>query len=201
MFPFFSSPLQLQHCLPVYLLLPRAHSQSSGGTQHHEPPPAPHHKLIGPAPPGCPWAFFPWTEGCTQEPFWQSKAAPKPFICFHFLLNFPFFPLCLKLLQCTKQRYNFSQVLPQSLNLLGYSSWQCIHSNPNVMVNAGILPLSLLLILLQLFTWVEQLGLTFGNMWRFLSFSKSTLKPAVAFRHNHMHAVNSSQKRQTNKSE
>lgn len=74
---FFPLPPQLQHCLPVYLLLSRAHSQSSGGTQHHEPPPAAHHKLSGPAPPGCPGALFPRTEGCTQEPFWQGEAAPN----------------------------------------------------------------------------------------------------------------------------
>lgn len=72
---FFPLP-QLQHCLPVYLLLSRAHSQSSGGTQHREPPPAPHHKLSGPAPPGSPGALFNWTEGCTQEPFWQGEEAP-----------------------------------------------------------------------------------------------------------------------------
>lgn len=76
----FFLPPQLQHCLPVYLLLSRAHGQSSGGTQNHEPPSAPHHKLSRPAPPGCPRTLFPWTEGCTQEPFWQGEAAPKPSI-------------------------------------------------------------------------------------------------------------------------
>lgn len=96
---------QLQHCLPVYLLLPRAHSQSSGGTQHHEPPPAPHHEVSGPAPSGCPWALFPWTEGCTQAPFWQGEAALKPFICLHFHLTYLFIPLYLKLLQYIKHRY------------------------------------------------------------------------------------------------
>lgn len=96
---------QLQHCLPVYLLLPRAHSQSSGGTQHHEPPPAPHHEVSGPAPSGCPWALFPWTEGCTQAPFWQGEAAVKPFICNHFHLTYLFIPLYIKLLQYTKHRY------------------------------------------------------------------------------------------------
>lgn len=96
---------QLQHCLPVYLLLPRAHSQSSGGTQHHEPPPAPHHEVSGPAPSGCPWALFPWTEGCTQAPFWQGEAALKPFICNHFHLTYLFIPLYIKLLQYTKHRY------------------------------------------------------------------------------------------------
>lgn len=68
-------PPQLQHCLPVYLLLSRAHSQSSGGTQHHEPPSAPDHKLSGPAPPGGAGALFPGTEGRTQEPLWQGEAA------------------------------------------------------------------------------------------------------------------------------
>lgn len=91
---FFFPPPQLQHCLPVYLLLSRAHSQSSGGTQHHESPPAPHHKLSRPAPPGCPGALFPWSEGCTQEPFWQGETAPKPFT--H--PNNPFIPPGLKLL-------------------------------------------------------------------------------------------------------
>lgn len=68
-------PPQLQHCLPVYLLLSRAHSQSSGGTQHHEPTSAPDHKLSGPAPPGGAGALFPGTEGRTQEPLWQGEAA------------------------------------------------------------------------------------------------------------------------------
>lgn len=68
-------PPQLQHCLPVYLLLSRAHSQSSGGTQHHEPPSAPDHELSGPAPPGGTGALFPGTEGRTQEPLWQGEAA------------------------------------------------------------------------------------------------------------------------------
>ena len=66
----FFPPSQLQHCLPVHLLLSRAHSQSSGGTQHREPPPAPHHKLSRPAPSGCPGALLNWTKRCTQEPFW-----------------------------------------------------------------------------------------------------------------------------------
>lgn len=96
---FFFPPPQLQHCLPMYLLFSRAHGQSSGGTQHHEPPPAPHHKLSGPAPPGCPGALFPWTEGCTQEPFWQGEAAPKPSTHPHFHPNNPFIPPDLKLLQ------------------------------------------------------------------------------------------------------
>lgn len=65
----FFPPPQLQHCLPVYLLLPRAHSQSSGGPQHREPPPAAHQHLSGPAPPGRPGALLLWTEGSTQEPF------------------------------------------------------------------------------------------------------------------------------------
>lgn len=90
---FFSQ--QLQHCLPVYLLLSRAHSQSSGGTQYREPPPASHHKLSRPTPPGCPGALIPWTEGRTQEPFWQGEAAPKSSIHPHFSLNNPFIPFML----------------------------------------------------------------------------------------------------------
>lgn len=94
----FFPPLQLQHCLPVYLLLPRAHSQSSGGTQHHESPPTPHHKLSGPAPPGGPGALFTWIEGCTQEPFWQGEANRQPTHP-HSHLNYHFILLGLKLLQ------------------------------------------------------------------------------------------------------
>lgn len=71
---FFSFCPQLQHCLPVYLLLPRAHSQSSGGAQLHEPPPATHHKLSGAAPAGSPGALVPRTEGSPEEPLRQGTA-------------------------------------------------------------------------------------------------------------------------------
>lgn len=71
---FFSFCPQLQHCLPVYLLLPRAHSQSSGGAQLHEPPPAAHHKLSGAAPAGSPGALVPRTEGSPEEPLRQGTA-------------------------------------------------------------------------------------------------------------------------------
>lgn len=90
-FPFFAP--QLQHCLPVHLLLSRAHGQSSRGPQHHEPPPAPHHKFSRPAPHGSTGALCAWTEGCTQEPFWQGETAPEQFNHTHFYLSFPFVPL------------------------------------------------------------------------------------------------------------
>lgn len=64
---------QLQHRVPVYLLLTRAHSQSPGGAELREPPPASHHILSRPAAPGCPGALLLWTKGCSQEPVWQGE--------------------------------------------------------------------------------------------------------------------------------
>lgn len=70
--------LQLQHCLPVHLLLSGAHSQSPEGPGHHEPSPAAHRLPGRPAPSGCPATLFCRAKGCSQEPFRQGEANPEP---------------------------------------------------------------------------------------------------------------------------